>query len=117
MNQPVVLSDMAFIRSAVTAVRRHLADADFNTTALSSTLGYSRMHVNRRIRAALGCSTGALIRLVRMQCARQLLRQEDLKVSGVARSVGFRSVSHFSHLFKNTWGVSPAHLHKDVRRY
>jgi len=117
MKRPGLRSDMEFVRSVVAAVRRHVAEPDFCTTTLAAEMGYSRMHVNRRIRATLGCSTGDLIRLVRMQHARRLLEQCDLTASGVAHVVGFRSASHFSRLFRDTWGISPADLRKQIRHY
>lgn len=105
-------SDTVFIRRVIEVTRKHLAEPEFSTASLSSELGYSRMHVNRRLRAALGCSTRGLIRLIRMRCALQLLEQNELTVSGVARCVGFRSASHFSYVFKCTWGLSPTHLRR-----
>lgn len=105
--------EMAFVRRAVEVVQGHIADPEFDTITLSHELGYSRMHVNRRLQATIGCSTRAFIRFLRMRCARRLLEHEDLTVSCVARSVGFRSLSHFSHVFKSIWGVSPTHFRRD----
>ena len=102
--------DAALVSRVAAVVREHMADPHFDTFALSRELGYSRMHVNRRLQAIMGCSTGAFVRLLCMRCARNLLEQGDLPVSAVARSVGFRSASHFSSVFKNFWGVSPKHL-------
>lgn len=105
-------SDTEFVRKAAEALRRHMADPGFSTTALSGELGYSRMHVNRRFRAILGCSTRGFIRLVRMGSARQLLDGTDMPVSSVARAVGFRTASHFSKVFKCAWGVPPTRLRR-----
>ena len=102
--------DLTLVRRVVTVVREHMADPHFDTLALSRELGYSRMHVNRRLQAIMGCSTGAFVRLLCMRCARNLLEQGDLPVAEVARSVGFRSASHFASVFKTYWGVSPKHL-------
>ena len=51
--------DAALVSRVAAVVREHMADPHFDTFALSRELGYSRMHVNRRLQAIMGCSTGA----------------------------------------------------------
>ncbi len=107
--------EVQFVGKVIDVVRRNIADADLDTFILSRELGYSRMHVNRRLQQILGCSTRAFVRLVRLDYARRLLQEGDLSVSRVARSAGFRSASHFSHAFKCMWGLSPSRLRIDQR--
>lgn len=45
----------------------------------------------------------------RLEAARQLLRSGGKKVSDICFEVGFRNLSHFSKLYKNTYGRSPIH--------
>lgn len=104
------LGDRAFIRRAMQIISNHISDPSFTTTDLSSELGYSRMQVNRRLRCITGCSTRLFIRSIRLRRALELLKMTGGSISSIARMVGFRSLSHFSQVFKASWGVSPMRL-------
>jgi len=45
---------------------------------------------------------------VRMEKARDLLRETDLKVKEVAYSVGYTSLLGFSEMYKRHFGISPS---------
>ncbi len=49
----------------------------------------------------------------RLDHARMLLTSSNLQVGEICLQVGFDSFSHFSHLFKKKFGVSPSLLQKD----
>jgi AraC-like DNA-binding protein len=104
------IRDRAFIRRAIQIISNHISDPSFTTTDLSSELGYSRMQVNRRLRCITGCSTRSFIRSIRLRRALELLRMTGGSISSISRMVGFRSLSHFSQVFKASWGVSPVRL-------
>jgi AraC-like DNA-binding protein len=104
------LGDRAFIRRVMQIISNHLSDPSFTTADLSSELGYSRMQVNRRLRCITGCSTRSFIRNIRLRRALELLKATGGSISSIARMVGFRSLSHFSQVFKASWGVSPMRL-------
>jgi transcriptional regulator GlxA family with amidase domain len=93
-------------------ILENLGNSRFNTAGLSAQLGYSRMHVNRRLRLITGCSTGALIRYIRLRRAWDLVNVTRDPVCTIAQHVGFLSVSHFSQIFKATWGLSPLELRR-----
>lgn len=56
-----------------------------------------------------------LIRL-KMNHAARLLFRENVLVKNAAEAVGFADSAHFSRVFKNTYGVSPAHFPGTIRR-
>lgn len=105
-------ADSAFVTRTMGIIEGHLSDPLFSTAALSGELGYSRMHVNRRLRSITGCSTKVFIRHLRLRRARELLNETGGSVASIARLVGFRSPSHFSKAFRATWGVSPIRLRR-----
>ena len=43
-----------------------------------------------------------------MEKARELLEGSDMKISAVARRVGFQSPGYFGYLFKKHFGVTPS---------
>jgi AraC-like DNA-binding protein len=51
----------------------------------------------------------------RMAAAAELLAEQAIPVSDVARLVGYRHASHFARAFRRRYGVSPALFRLEVR--
>jgi AraC-like DNA-binding protein len=75
---------------------------------LAKRCGCSRRHLNRILRACLGCSFGALRRELRLEKAAALLLSPGTKVMRVALDCGFSHSGQFSAKFKNHFGTTPA---------
>ena len=70
-------------------------------------MGLSRRQVERRIKETLGRTAADLLRELRLERAAQILAARPGTVAEVAEAVGFRSASHFSTVFRKTYGVPP----------
>jgi AraC-like DNA-binding protein len=74
---------------------------------------FSARHFARRFEAAFGCTPHTYINARRFALARKLLSQERLRVSDIAREVGFNSVASFSRWFTQQSGASPTAFRED----
>lgn len=101
-------TDHVFLDGVRTAIEAHLADEDFTVDHLAEAVGLSRVHLYRRLQELIGASPSALIRSIRVERAAQLLAQEAGSVAEVAYGVGFKSVSHFSRVFREHHGHPPS---------
>ncbi|WP_431135937.1 helix-turn-helix transcriptional regulator [Psychroserpens mesophilus] len=54
------------------------------------------------------------VRHIRLEAARELMRNADLNVSQVVYSIGFTSRSYFSKIFKQKYGVTPNDYRKNA---
>lgn len=81
--------------------------------------GYSRMkelapcspnHLSRMFQLYYGQTPSRFIATVRLRYALYLLRQTELPILSVCAACGFTNVSHFYHLFHQTFGTSPAKI-------
>ena len=90
-------------------VENHISDPAFDTKAMSSEVGVSRMLLHTKLKALTGLSTGEFIRTLRLKRAAQLLRQGYGNVTQVAFDVGFQSLSYFAKTFRKEFGQSPSH--------
>jgi AraC-like DNA-binding protein len=54
------------------------------------------------------------VRHIRLEAARNLIRNTDLNVSQVVYSIGFTSRSYFSKIFKEKYGITPNEFRKNV---
>ena len=103
------LQDTDFLARVRAGIERDYSDPHFTTSSAAQSLGISRMHLNRRLRALTGKSTHEYILEVRLAIARDLLLRTSSPVGSIASSVGFRSPSHFAEAFRKRFGIPPSH--------
>lgn len=70
-------------------------------------VGWSADHLRRVFRQIWNISPSQIQFDVRMQHARDLLRQNDISVAEVGQRCGFEDASHFSRVFKSHLGLTP----------
>ncbi|MGL3210603.1 helix-turn-helix domain-containing protein [Bradyrhizobium sp. BR 1433] len=67
----------------------------------------SLRHLERLFRQHLGCSLGEHYLSLRLDRARDLVRQTSLSVLEIALACGFKSASHFSRTYRARFGQAP----------
>lgn len=72
----------------------------------------SPYYLSRFFKEATGFTFVEYVNIVRVKEATKLLEQTTLKVSLIARKVGFGSVTHFGRVFKSVTGYAPLHYRK-----
>jgi len=85
----------------------HIAD-EFNLEQLAARAGLSKFHFERLFKSAIGVSPSRYQINLRINVARQLLRETKKKVVDVALDVGYTNPSHFAELFRRETGMSPS---------
>jgi AraC-like DNA-binding protein len=97
-----------FITNHFGILDAQLSDENFNIESLGRAIGISRTQLYRRILALTGKSTNDLIRDVRMDKARSLLKRKSGNISEIAFEVGFSNPSYFSKCFAGKFGCPPS---------
>lgn len=90
----------------------HLEQIDYNVEDICREIGISRMQLHRKLTAIVGQSTSEFIRNYKMKRAKIFLESGNFNVSEVADRVGFKTISHFSKIFKSVYGYPPSDLLK-----
>jgi transcriptional regulator GlxA family with amidase domain len=75
---------------------------------LESYVGLSRRQLQRLYQRYLSCTPSSYYLKIRLQRARQLLRQTSSSIVEISASTGFISSSHFSKAYKELYGHSPS---------
>jgi len=91
-------------------IEAQLADPDLSVDAIAQACGMSVRSVHRAFAADPAGSVSEHIWVRRLsQCAATLRdpEQMDRSITDICFSCGFNSTSHFSHLFKDQFGVAP----------
>ena len=75
--------------------------------ALGREVGCSPFHLSRTFSREMGMTIPQYLRQIRMERAAELLKGGRFNVTQAALEVGYSSLSHFSHAFRETMGCCP----------
>jgi len=99
---------------------RDLLHGNFNTSLnlvqLAETVGVHPTHLARTFKKHYQTTVGEYIRQLRLDWATKQLSDTDDSISEIALAAGFYDQSHFSHLFKQHTGLTPAEFRGSSRR-
>jgi AraC family transcriptional regulator len=76
-------------------------------SSVAELVGVHAAHLAKMFRKHYGYSVGNYVRRLRLDYAAQLLARSDRALSTIALVTGFYDQSHFTHLFKLRFGVTP----------
>ena len=96
-----------FIDRALSLIRKHLDDPEFNVGMLQELMPASKAKCYRNFKQALNSSPSDIILKMRMEKAKSLLNSTALNISEVCFESGFKDPKYFSKSFKKTFGKSP----------
>jgi len=99
-------SEHRAVAQAKDYVLAHLSES-LTTKQMAARVGVDRSYFSRLFKRTTGMTFRSYVRLVRMGHATTLLRDGRLSVKQVAHEAGFKSVSHFHHLFVAQAGQTP----------
>ncbi len=80
---------------------------DVRLTDLAADVGMSGRNFSRRFKAATGDSPQAYLQRIRVEAAKDLLRETNISLSEVAYRVGYADPGSFTHIFRQLTGESP----------
>ena len=93
-------------------IERRFSDPGLSIESIAETLGLSASYTGRIYKQATGRTILERILEVRMEKARQMLKESDAPVAVVSERCGFSSDSYFYKIFKQENGVTPAAYRK-----
>ena len=99
--------DDVLMEKILKIINNNLSNPKLNVKMLGADVGFSRVHIHRKLKELTGQSARDFIRTIRLEQAKKLLKQKKLTISQVSDAVGFVSLSHFSTSFREFYGISP----------
>lgn len=82
---------------------------------IAKKMNISKKYLSQVLKDYYGVSTQKLLTDFRIVKAGELLCNPDMKISDIARSVGYDDPLHFSKVFKKKKGISPEQYRKNVQ--
>lgn len=103
----------AFKLRRVTELMASQLDRDFQLVRFAREAGLSEFHFGRAFKQSTGYAPSRYFIRLRMERARQLLRETSRPIIEVGLEVGYSSASHFAQVFRREAGVSPSDYRGD----
>ncbi|MFM1655604.1 response regulator [Brevibacillus sp. B_LB10_24] len=82
---------------------------------LSEHVGLSKSYVSSTFKKSVGLSFVDYLVRIRIEKAKELIAQTDLKIWEVAERVGFNDPKYFTKMFKRSMGISPRRFKNKLR--
>lgn len=101
--------DTIVVELALVYVKRHFAKA-VTAESVARVVGLSGSHFRHLFRKVTGQSFHQYLIALRLETARQLLKEDGLSLTEVAESVGYQRLSHFSRAFSERFSASPSEV-------
>lgn len=100
--------DRRFVESFTTFLNEHLDDGGLDVPQICEGLGVSRSVLFGRCRTLLGTTPATFLRRLRLERARELIREGGRSMTDVSYAVGINDPHYFSKIFKKEFGVTPS---------
>lgn len=101
------LPEEHFLISLFDLLQRNYADNELSIEDYAQELALSKSRLYRKITSLTGYSPNDLLKVYRLEKAKELLRVKKQNVSEVALETGFTSPSYFTKCFKTRFGLLP----------
>ena len=81
---------------------------------LSETFYLSKPYLSKYIKESTNNTFGDIVKQIRMDKAKNLLKGSGMTVENIAEQVGYENVEHFTRLFKKEYGITPVEFRNKV---
>lgn len=96
-----------FVKRVREAIENHLADTAFTVEQLCKMVFMSHSQLHRKLDALTGCSPNKFIRIIRLNKAKELLKNPASSIASIALDCGYNDPGYFARVFKQEYGVTP----------
>ncbi|MEG2776533.1 MAG: response regulator [Cellulosilyticaceae bacterium] len=87
-------------------------DKKITLSSLSEEVNMNESYISRLFKNETGTNIVNYINMIKMEKAKELLRQPDMIVKDVANALGFEEQSYFNRMFKKYFGLNPKEYKK-----
>ncbi|MBL0358217.1 MAG: response regulator [Chitinophagaceae bacterium] len=96
-----------FVKKVREAIEVHLQDANFTVEQLCKLVFMSHSQLHRKLDALTGCSPNKFIRIIRLNKAKELLKNPANSIASIAFDSGYNDPGYFARVFKQEFGLTP----------
>ncbi len=113
LENPSVFQYSDIVNRAVLYVSRNYTNSDLSVEEIASHLKISANHLNTVFRKETGETLWKFVVRVRMERAKELLNLGRDKMTDICRKTGYKNISYFSKVFRETCGMTPMEYRRE----
>lgn len=113
IGQLRIKSCNSFAEKTVALIRQKYGDPEFSIEKVAPTLHICAGYLSNILKKQLNTTFRALLLNMRMDKAKELLRNSSLMINEISKQVGFEDQYYFSFCFKKHTGLSPRQYRND----
>lgn len=99
--------DKKFMERIIKYVEESIETEEIDIQRFATAMGMGRTTFYNKIKALTGCTVNEFVIKMKLEISSKILATTDLNVSEVAFKVGFKNLSHFTKIFKDTYKMTP----------
>ena len=100
--------------SFIEYIEQHIAD--INLDEMAKHFNYSTQYLSKKIRKNTGYTFSEIVKQIRFDKAKKLLRNLNSPISEIAFTLGYINPENFTRTFKQISGITPAEYRKNHTR-
>ena len=106
--------DLQFVDNFTACLQQRLDDGSLDVPKMCEAMNVSRSVLFEKCRTLLGTTPTIYLRRLRMERARQLIREGGRTMADISYDVGFNDPHYFSKIFKQVYGMTPTEFRASV---
>lgn len=106
-SDELMSADRVFIEKVTEFVLANIENENLSVNDLAKDLNMSRFTLIRRFKKVNDSTPNVFIQKIRLEKAKEMIRNKVANVTEIAYKVGFGSTTYFSYSFKKEFGVTP----------
>ncbi len=103
----IEIAEHIFVKKVREAVEAHMEDINFSVEQLCKYIFMSHSQLHRKLDALTGYSPNKFIRTIRLNKAKELLKNSEDNIASIALDCGYNDAGYFTRVFKQEYGVAP----------
>ncbi len=108
--------DWRFVATVKKEVEANMEQPNFNVDALCNLMNMSRTSFYNKIKALTDQAPADYIRLIRLNHAAQLLKEQRYSITEISEKTGFSDAKYFREVFKKHFNMSPSQYAKTTQQ-
>ncbi|MDX1286245.1 MAG: response regulator, partial [Draconibacterium sp.] len=109
--------DQKFYKKLNKIILENVENHEFSVVNVAKLMGMSRVQLYRKVNTITQKGPADMIRKIRLNHSKDLLKRNNLSVADVAVKVGYSESSSFIRAFTQEFGMSPLHYSKKQTRH
>lgn len=102
------------VRDAIAFVKVHFREA-INLNTVAQRFGFTPKAFSRKFKQLVGMDFSLYLTRMRMDAARQMIRESDLTMQDISLLVGYTDPQYFYRVFKQHTGMTPSAYRANIR--